>query len=93
MVTYGVRLGDALIARYPDLDLQRPCDDCLQLRVALNAIRPGDDSDLPEISRRIVRNANRHALQQFGRSRAEQQVAIAAFLSATLNGVLSFPCE
>ncbi|QDV67205.1 hypothetical protein Poly24_08970 [Rosistilla carotiformis] len=93
MVTYGVRLGDALIARYPDLDLQRPCDDCLQLRVALNAVRPGDDSGLPEISRRIVRNANRHALLKFGRTRNEQQTAIAALLSATLNGVPSFSCD
>lgn len=89
MVKYSPRLGDVLIARYPDLDLQRPCDTCLQLRVAMNALQP--DSDFLEISRRIVRNANRHALQQFGQSRAEQQVKIAAELSQTLRNSPSLP--
>ncbi len=81
MVIYGVRVGDALIAQFPDLDLSRRCDECLQLRVALNAIRPGDESRVLDLSRRIVHNANRHALRKFGTTRAEQQAAIAAAIA------------
>ncbi|WP_417459156.1 hypothetical protein [Kordiimonas sp.] len=75
-VYFDHHVGARFARKFPALDMHRGCEECRGIVAAMDSA--GLAVDISMAAKQIVRNANRHALKEFGATRSEQTKAVAS---------------